>query len=162
MSTDLLAMQLGYNNYTFHRNTEGVSHQESLVQPHPGGNCLNWVVGHLASSRDQMRGLVGLAPTLGENESPVYARSAEPLTDASKAADFDQLTAAFAQDQDDILTAVAGLTAEQLAAPAPFSPGNNPRETVATLLAGLVFHEAYHIGQTGVLRRIAGHAGVLT
>ncbi len=36
------------------------------------------------------------------------------------------------------------------------------KETVGTLLAGLVFHDAYHVGQTGLLRRIAGHAGVLT
>ena len=162
MSTDLLAVQLGYNNYTFHRNTEGISHQESLAQPHPGGNCLNWVVGHLATSRDQMRGVLGLTPTLGETDNPVYARSAEPLTEAEKATDFGRLTAAFAEGQDEIVAAVNALTPEQLAAPAPFSPGNNPKETVATLLAGLVFHEAYHIGQTGVLRRIAGHAGVLT
>ncbi len=162
MSTDLLAVQLGYNNYTFQKNTEGVAHEASLVQPHPGGNCLNWVVGHLAGSRDKLRGVLGLAPTLGETENPVYARSAEPLTDGSKALPFERLTAAFAQDQDQIAAALGQLTAEQLAAPAPFSPGNNPQETVATLLAGLVFHEAYHIGQTGVLRHVAGHAGVLT
>lgn len=162
MSTDLLAVQLGYNNYTFHRNTDGVSHDESLAQPHPGGNCLNWVVGHLATSRDMTRGLVGLEPVLGSGEHPVYARSSEPLTDAAKAEPFEKLTAAFAQDQDDLVAAVSALTPEQLAAPAPFSPANNPEETVGTLLAGLIFHEAYHVGQTGVLRRIAGHAGVLT
>ncbi len=162
MSTDLLAIQLGYNNYTFHKNTADVSHDASLVQPHSGGNCLNWVVGHLATSRDMTRGVLGLEPALGKEEHPVYARSSEPLTDASKAESFERLTAAFAQDQDDIGAAIAALTPEQLAAPAPFSPAKNPEETVGTLLAGLIFHEAYHIGQTGVLRRIAGHAGVLT
>ncbi len=162
MSTELLAVQLGYNNYTFHKNTDGVSHEESLVQPHQGGNCLNWVVGHLATTRDRTRGILGLEPVLGSEEHPVYARSSEPLTDTSKAEPFDRLLAAFSQGQDDIIAAVAALTPEQLAAPAPFSPGNNSEETIGTLLAGLVFHEAYHIGQTGVLRRIAGHAGVLT
>ncbi len=162
MSTDLLAVQLGYNNYAFHKNTDGVSHDQSVAQPHPGGNCLNWVVGHLASSRDLMRGVLGLEPVLGKGEHPVYARSSAPLTDAARAEPFERLTAAFAQGQDDIAAAVAALTPEQLAAPAPFSPGNNPEETVATLLAGLIFHEAYHIGQTGVLRHAAGHSGVLT
>ncbi len=162
MSTDLLAVQLGYNNYTFHKNTDGVSHDESLAQPHPGGNCLNWVVGHLATSRDLTRGVLGLEPILGKDEHPVYARSSEALTDTGKAEAFDRLTAAFAEGQDDITAALTALTPEQLAAPAPFSPANNPQETVGTLLAGLIFHEAYHIGQTGVLRRIAGHGGVLT
>lgn len=162
MSTDLLAVQLGYNNYAFHKNTDGVSHEESLAQPHPGGNCLNWVVGHLATSRDLIHGALGLAPALGEGEHPVYARSSAPLSDASQAESLERLTAAFAKDQDDTLAAVRALNPEQLAAPAPFSPAKNPEETVATLLASLVFHESYHVGQTGVLRRIAGHAGVLT
>ena len=139
-----------------------MSHDQSLVQPHPGGNCLNWVVGHLATTRDRLRGVLGLDPVLGPEEHPVYARSSEPLTDAEKAEPFERLRAAFARDQDEIVAALSALTPERLAAPAPFSPGNDPQETVATLLAGLVFHEAYHIGQTGVLRRIAGHAGVLT
>ncbi len=162
MSTDLLAVQLGYNNYAFSKNTGDVSHEQSLAQPHSGGNCLNWVVGHLASSRDLVRGILGLEPALVEGENPVYARSSEPLTEASKAKPFEELTAAFAKDQDDIVAAITALTPEQLAAAAPFSPASNPEETVGTLLAGLIFHEAYHIGQTGVLRHIAGHAGVLT
>jgi hypothetical protein len=28
-------------------NVEGISHEESLIQPQPAGNCLNWVIGHL-------------------------------------------------------------------------------------------------------------------
>ena len=162
MSTDLLALQLGYNLYTFRKNTEGVSHEESLVQPHPGGNCLNWVVGHLLTSRDQTRKALGLEPLLSDGEAAVYARGGAPLTDAADALSLERLIAAFAESQEAITPAMAALTPEQLAAPAPFSPGNNPDETLATLLAALVFHEAYHIGQTGVLRRIAGHAGVLT
>lgn len=28
-------------------NVAGLTHEESLIQPRPGGNCLNWVMGHL-------------------------------------------------------------------------------------------------------------------
>jgi hypothetical protein len=52
-------------------------------------------------------------------------------------------------------------TAEQLAAPAPFSPTSNPNETVGTLLASIAFHEAYHLGQTGLSRRLLGKPGAL-
>ena len=34
-------------------------------------------------------------------------------------------------------------------------------EAVGSLLAGLLFHEAYHVGQTGVLRRLIGMDGAL-
>jgi hypothetical protein len=27
--------------------TNGLTHSDSLLQPQPGGNCLNWVMGHL-------------------------------------------------------------------------------------------------------------------
>ncbi|MEO8090106.1 MAG: hypothetical protein ABI703_07410 [Gemmatimonadales bacterium] len=32
----------------------------------------------------------------------------------------------------------------------------DPDETVGSNLATLVFHQAYHVGQTGGLRRVAG------
>jgi len=28
-------------------NVDGITQKESLVQPQPAGNCLNWVLGHL-------------------------------------------------------------------------------------------------------------------
>jgi hypothetical protein len=45
--------------------------------------------------------------------------------------------------------------------PAPFSPTGNPDETVGSLLAAISFHEAYHVGQTGLLRRVVGREGVV-
>ena len=29
------------------KQVDGLSHADSLLQPQPGGNCLNWVMGHL-------------------------------------------------------------------------------------------------------------------
>ena len=56
---------------------------------------------------------------------------------------------------------LAGLTSDLLAAKAPFSPSQDEKETNGSLLAGLVFHEAYHNGQLGTLRRLSGAAGVI-
>jgi len=41
------------------------------------------------------------------------------------------------------------------------SPTGNPNETVRTLLTTIMFHQAYHAGQTAVLRRIAGKEGAI-
>jgi hypothetical protein len=51
--------------------------------------------------------------------------------------------------------------AQRLAEKAPFSPTNDPNETVGSLIAGFVFHDAYHAGQTGLLRRIAARGGAI-
>jgi hypothetical protein len=59
------------------------------------------------------------------------------------------------------VTGLAGLPPESMDRPAPFSPTGNPKETVGSLLAAFAFHEAYHVGQTGILRRVIGREGVV-
>jgi len=50
------------------------------------------------------------------------------------------------------------MTDEELEVPVPWFGEDVPK---AIALAGLVFHEAYHVGQTGLLRRIAGKGGAI-
>ncbi len=38
---------------------------------------------------------------------------------------------------------------------------NDEKETIGSLMAGMAFHEAYHCGQLGVLRRMAGAEGII-
>ena len=48
---------------------------------------------------------------------------------------------------------------ERLTEPAPYSPGDNPNETLGTLLHLIAFHQAYHVGQLGLGRRLIGKVG---
>jgi uncharacterized damage-inducible protein DinB len=43
----------------------------------------------------------------------------------------------------------------------PDSPTGDPDETLGSLLAVALFHQAYHAGQLGILRRIAGESGAI-
>jgi uncharacterized damage-inducible protein DinB len=56
---------------------------------------------------------------------------------------------------------LAALPEERLAERVPMSPTGNPNETVGTMLATIVQHQAYHSGQLGVLRRVAGKPGAI-
>ena len=49
-----------------------------------------------------------------------------------------------------------------LAARPPRNLTGDPDDTVGSQLATFVFHECYHVGQTGVLRRVVGKSGVIT
>jgi uncharacterized damage-inducible protein DinB len=69
--------------------------------------------------------------------------------------------AAWDETTERIDTGLAGLASETLDAPAPFSPSSDPNETVRSLLTTVFFHQAYHAGQTGILRRIAGKDGAI-
>ncbi len=154
-----LAIQFAYSDWTFRTNLEGLSTAESLQPPATGGNCLNWVVGHVLAARNHILALLGEPPALAPAVAQRFERGSEPLRDPAAALDLDEARAVFRDAQERILAGLQRLTPEQLAAAAPFSPGNRPDETVGSLLLGMVWHEAYHVGQLGVLRRVAGHPG---
>ncbi|HEU0051570.1 MAG TPA: DinB family protein [Longimicrobium sp.] len=142
-------------------NTEGVTHEESLRRPEPAGNCLNWVVGHLVWVYCNVLRELGQEPPLPAQELARYARGAAPLTDAGEARDLGELLAAWDVASERVRAGLAGVSPEALDQPAPNSPTGNPDETIRTLLSTVLFHQGYHVGQTGVLRRLLGKPGAI-
>ncbi len=138
----------------------GLTHADSLVQPQPGGNCLNWVLGHLLSVYDGFLPMLGQEPVLGTTTLEHYARGAKPITDPNEALDFSKLLAAWGQANERVEAGLAALSPESLDQPAS-SPTGNPNETVRTLITTVMFHQAYHAGQTALLRRLTGHEGAI-
>ena len=63
--------------------------------------------------------------------------------------------------QEPLVKAISAMPAELLASKPPRNMTGDPNETVGSNLATFVFHESYHVGQTGVLRRVAGKPGVI-
>lgn len=159
MNTELIAVQLGYTNYVLKKNTEGLSHEQSMNQPEPGGNCMNWVVGHILSARNGFLSILGEEPMWTEEQARPYQRGGEWNPDG--AIDLPQILTDLDTSQERILNGLKRFDPERLAEKAPFSPVNNEDETLGSLLAGLAFHESYHAGQTGVLRRVIGMEGAL-
>lgn len=142
-------------------NVDSISHEESLIQPQPAGNCLNWVVGHLVYAYQLVFPLLGQEPVIGEARLKPYARHAAPLTNSAEALPLEDLLAAFDKASERVDAGLANLAPKKLDDLAPFSPTDNPKETVRSLLASISFHQAYHAGQTGLLRRIAGKTGAI-
>jgi uncharacterized damage-inducible protein DinB len=142
-------------------NVQGVTHEESLIQPTPGGNCLNWVLGHLVGVYNNVLPLMGQEPVMDKGALKRYARGTPPIEDPAEALDVQELLSGWDEATKRIDAGLAGLTAEVLDRPAPNSPSGNPNETVRSLLTTVLFHQAYHAGQTGILRRIAGKEGAI-
>lgn len=153
--------QLGAIQWCVQRNVEGLTQQDSLIQPKAGGNCLNWVVGHLLLVHDKTLFLLGQTPVLGEEILKRYERGSAQLENATEALDLARLMTAWEEAGKRIEAGLETLTPEILDRPAPWSPINDPEETVRSLLCKLFFHQAYHAGQTGLLRRMAGKEGAI-
>jgi uncharacterized damage-inducible protein DinB len=141
-------------------NVGDVTHAESLIQPTPAGNCLNWVLGHLVTVRSAFLSGFGAKGPWTDAESAPYQRHGPPLTDSAEAKPIDQIWSALDQTQQSMIEVIEKMTPEELAKKAPFSPTGNPNETIGSLMATIVFHDAYHAGQTGLLRRVIGKPAV--
>ena len=156
-----LTIQYRYTTYSFGVNLEGVSDEEALRQPPQGGNCLNWVAGHVVGSRAGTLRVLGQEVPFDDSRYDRYQRGSDPVTGSENTVSLAEMRSDFAATADGLAAGLNALTVDYLALKAPFSPGGRQDETMATLLPGLVFHESYHIGQLGVLRRWAGKEGAI-
>jgi hypothetical protein len=162
ISAKTLGMLFEFTFNVARANVEGFSHEDSLRQP-PTGNCLNWILGHIVATRQHTLGLIGIAPIWSQEETERYDRArGEPvLGDGPGVLRFDRIRADHERTQELLRAAWKELDAGRLSAPMP--PDRNPfqLDTVGDMLAAFTFHEAYHAGQCGVLRRILGKDGAI-
>lgn len=156
---EMLMMQLGVTHSIFRVNTEGVTHEESLRQPEASGNCLNWIAGHLVTAYNSILPTVGEETVWDPDRDEIYKRGSAPLTSSAEAVEFGEICAAFSSAHERLMRGLATLPTERLTEPAPYSPGNNPDETLGSLLHLIAFHQAYHVGQLGLGRRLVGRTG---
>lgn len=143
------------------QNTQGFSDEESLRKPASAGNPLNWVVGHMVATRNHMFGSIGLEPFWSEEEIAKYDRGSKPYADGWSGLPFGKVLADFDASQNTLRKALENLTVEQLSAPLPADRNPFQLNSLGEMLAAFNFHEAYHAGQTGILRRILGREGAI-
>jgi hypothetical protein len=158
---DVMRQQAHMAQHVVRLNTDGVSHADSLVQPQPDGNCLNWVVGHLIAIYHHTFPLLGQQPVLPAQVLARYDRGSPPIRDASEATDFSELLTSWDETSRRFAAGLATLDPATLVSPAPLSPSNDPTETIGSLLCSIAWHQAYHAGQTGLLRRVTGKRGAI-
>jgi hypothetical protein len=157
MDAHVLAFQFSVGAFVLERNLTGVTNEESLWAPQPGGNTMNWIVGHVVRARNQALGLLGATPLFEDADFEAYGAASV----ATGALPLDELKRRFDALGAPLDAALRRTSPQHLSAAAPFSPTGNPDETVGTLLASIAFHEAYHLGQTGLARRLLGKTGAL-
>jgi uncharacterized damage-inducible protein DinB len=154
MSVEALRKLYDINHQALGMNVEGLSHEESLIQPPGGGNCLNWVAGHIVANRNFVLSLLGEEPIWSEADTAAYKRGSAPIRDGRSAAPFDRILTDFTRSQERVRAGLARLTDADLAR-------EQGKGTLGDTLHFLQFHEAYHVGQAGLLRRIAGKEGAI-
>lgn len=149
-----LANAFGLNLNIIRMQTEGLTHEDSLLRPPFRGNCLNWVLGHIATNRNRVLTALGEEPVLSAAETTRYEAGSDPITEEEEGIlTLVMLLAALEHAQEKITTALGRITVEELAR--EIEVGDRTM-TLGQRLFGLYFHETYHTGQTEILRQLAG------
>ena len=129
---------------------DGLSHEDSLIQPPFAANCLNWTVGHLVVHRDKVLQALGADGVLDEATFQRYTNESDPVTgDGGDVRSLADLLAALDETQTRIAATVPGADME-----APFD--HERFKTVGARVRFFYFHDTYHTGQTELLRALAG------
>lgn len=149
-----LAGAFARNLDTIKAQIKGLTHADSVLQLPFRGNCLNWVLGHIAVNRNQVLQALGQPPILSEAHAKRYGYGSEPVcADGDDILKLETLMAILEQSQKAIEAALGRITPQELAKEVKSFLGST---TLGYFLFFLYYHETYHLGQTEILRQLAG------
>lgn len=136
------------------RNSMDISDEEGLLLPEKGGNCINWMVGHITATRNILLEMMGEGPAMPQEMAGLYKRGSTHVISTSNAVPLPRLLEWYGLSQQALVKALGKMNEDALN-----KKVNNNR--LVDEIAGFHFHEAYHIGQIGYCRRIIGKAGMI-
>jgi hypothetical protein len=135
----------------------GIAHDALLTRPGPRSNPMLWIAGHLTQMRTHLLGAFG--PPRPAPWADLFG-TGSIIGDLSRYPGVGELDAVWSSASHELLRRLGALDANQLAAPPPpayLSDDGSLRGTVSYY----AFHEAYHIGQMGYLRKLLGASPLL-
>ena len=132
------------------RDTAGLSHGATLWQPPFGGNCINWIVGHLVVSRCNFLMLLDVPSIWNMDQCRRFMPGSQPVTIEAGSVPFATLLSDLERTQEQLRSALSRVATEELAA-------LHDEWTVAEALLYYQTHESSHAGQIELLSRYCGY-----
>ena len=130
-----------------------ITHEESLRTPIPGLNGMNWILGHLVHVNAAILELLQYPGDPSSAELARYVPGSPPLGEGPDAWDFSLLREALPRQTTLLDQALASAPPELLASAPPQGFAGELRH----FLHFITFHQGYHVGQLGLLRRALGY-----
>jgi hypothetical protein len=113
------------------------------------------VFGHVVATRNTVMETLGEPRIWNADLSGPYERGARPPLHANRARPLADILAAFDRSQQTIVDRLTTTTNDDL------TRTLDNQGSVGDWLARLSFHESYHLGQCGLLRRLLGKDGAI-
>lgn len=142
MTAPVLKVFMG-NGRAFGLNMGDITHEESIRQ-FENCNTINWITGHILVNRSSILVSLGLPAITDDSFKSIYDRGAK-MMDISVAKPYEELKKLFTESQQPLMAGIEKVTNAE----------------VLEKLAFGGFHEAYHVGQLGLLRKLTGKEGAI-
>jgi len=151
------AEQFRVTTNLFAKALTGMDREALLTRPGARSNPPIWTAGHLTQWRSRIVTILG-----GPPEVPWAGMfdTGSAIGDLTGYPDADALLATWARLSGELVQRLEDITREQLDAPPPARVAS-PDETLRGALAFFAFHEGYHVGQLGFLRKWLGFGPLL-
>ena len=138
--------------WVIERQVDGLTHEESLLQPEYRANCMNWVLGHILWERQAVLELLGMERIVSKEELVPYEYDSEPIT--SDSADVIRLDTMLEYIQESGKRMAEGFA--NLDEGTWLGAINDKGTMMWERVEFLAWHEGYHVGQLELLRQLAG------
>jgi len=147
MGNEIFIIQFEFIYKALSLNIENITNEESVIFPETGGNCMNWMLGHILDYRNRMLSILNQEPIWSKETISCYKRGTNAAAEKDNFLQWQQLLNYLSHTQTLILKT---LKEEEI---------NEPDKIKS--FAQLLAHESYHTGQIGLLRRVLGKEGKL-
>jgi hypothetical protein len=145
-----LAKMMATSDRLFLRALDGADREALHHRPGGAGNPMLWIAGHATTVRSQFLGGLGRPHPLAWGEE--FRRGGSSV-DESRWPEVAEIADAWQAIAPKLQERLGELTADELAATTPM-PGLD--DTLLGAITLIAFHDAYHVGQLGMLRAHAG------
>lgn len=137
-----------------HQQTSGLSQADTLIQPLPKGNCMNWVLGHIVESQLSMLEVLGGSSPFQSGWLDRYGRESDPIMEAGEGVlSLDELLAGLDKIHQLLMDLLKEMDDESMDQEIIIREKPVRRGWWVFFLH---FHYTYHIGQLEFLRQLAG------
>jgi hypothetical protein len=145
-----------YNGELITKQSALLSDAETLLQLPFEGNCFNWVLGHIISSRSSALVLVGEQAVWTDEQRARYRHGSAPIYEEEPGVlTLSELVQAFAVTQTRLLEGLDTMTYDVMCQASGYR-----QNTIGDSLGYFHFHETHHVGQLLYLAQYAGKNGV--
>lgn len=143
MSTELKQLFSAVNG-SLKLNLADITHEDSIKQI---GNCnsINWIVGHIVIIRNDILSKFNKELSINNALVAMYKRGSLMMTDMSKAERLENLIKLFDESQKKIEEIIC----------------KEYNDELMEQLTIYGYHDGYHIGQLGIMRKLIGKEGAI-